>query len=67
MDRNSKLKLLIRVIGLSGALTHPRYWLGEDETFSTRPWETSLSCTGGLKAGDAFHTGDTFPIMWRSE
>ena len=67
MDRNSKLELLIRVIGLSGALTHPRYWLGEDETFATGPWETSLSYTGGLKDGDAVHTSDTFRIMWRSE
>ena len=42
-------------------------WLGEDATFATRPWETSQSYTGGLKDGDAFHTSDTFPIMWRSE
>ena len=42
-------------------------WLGEDATFATRPWETSPSYTGGLKPGDAFHTSDTFPIMWRSE
>ena len=65
--QNSKLKLLIRLIGLSGALTHPHFWLGEDETFATRPLETSPSYTGGLKDGDAFHTSDTFPIMWRSE
>ena len=42
-------------------------WLGEDATFATRPWETSPSYTGGLKPGEAFHTSDTFPVMWRSE
>ena len=42
-------------------------WLGEDATFSTRPWVTSPPFTGGLKPGECFHTSDTFPIVWRAK
>lgn len=42
-------------------------WLGEDATFSTRPWATSPPITGGLKPGESFHTSGAFPILWRAK